>query len=406
MPKAPQSQLQSPLPSPAPSPPRAKRPKSSPPEIAGGVEEEEGVDRQALLPGLPDHLAQQCLSLLPHSLLFSVCRSWRRLLYSPSFPPFLSLYALLSHSNPSSSPSPDPELDLDPIGFYAFDPISTTWTPLPPPPPDALLHRLLLRHPSFIARNFPVQSVAAGDHLVVIAGTTNHLLPGLSHPIAFHPSSRRWRLGPPFLSPRRWCVAGAASGAVYLASGVGSGYSTEIARSAERWDLRRLGAAWEAVAPLRDSKFSREAVEAVASNGKLCMVNLRGRGPKYGAVYDIGSNLWEEMPTGLLAGWTGPAAADDESGGPIFVADEASGELRCYSWEADTWRVVIKSELLKGAAQMACASGKVCVASGGGDAAIVVDVRRSPGKIWTVDPPLGMRIMALHILPRMSWPQS
>ncbi|XP_039134560.1 F-box/kelch-repeat protein SKIP25 [Dioscorea cayenensis subsp. rotundata] len=404
MPEAPQL----PSPSPSPSSQRAKRPKNSPPEIAGDVEEEGGggVDQQALLPGLPDHLSQQCLSLLPPSFLFSVCRSWRRLLYSPCFPPFLSLYALLSHSNPSSFPSPDSKLDLDPIGFNAFDPISATWTPLPPPPPDALLRRLLLRHPSFIARNFPVQSVSAGDHLVVIAGTTDHLLPALSHPIAFHPSSGRWLLGPPFPSPRRWCVAGAASGAVYLASGVGSGYSTEIARSAERWDLRRRGAAWEAVASLRDSKFSREAVEAVASNGKLCMVNLRGRGPKYGAVYDIESDRWEEMPTGLLAGWTGPAAADDESGGPIFVADEASGELRCYSWEADTWRVVIKSELLKGAAQMACAGGKVCVASSVGDAAIVVDVRRSLGKIWTVDPPLGMRIMALHILPRMSWAQS
>ncbi|KAJ0967975.1 hypothetical protein J5N97_024892 [Dioscorea zingiberensis] len=380
-----------------PQPPRAKRHKSSPVDHDGdGVG---GEDQQPLLPGLPDHLAQQCLALLPPSLLFSVCRPWRRLLYSPTFPPFLSLYALLS------SPTSDADLDRDPIGFYAYDPISTTWAALPSPPPDLPLRRVLLRHPSFIARNLPVQSVAAGGHLVVIAGTTDHLLPALPRPLAFHPSSRRWRLGPPFPAPRRWCAAGAASGAVYLASGVGSGYSTEVARSVERWDLLHRGAAWEAVAPLRDSRFSREAVEAVTSKGKLCMVNLRGRGSKYGAVYDIGSDRWEVMPPGLLSGWTGPAAAD-ESGGPIFVADEEIGELRSYAWDTDTWRVVIKSEMLKRATYMACAGGKVCVASADGDVVTIVDVGRGSGRIWTVVPPIGMRIMALHILPRMSWPQS
>jgi hypothetical protein len=48
----------------------------------------------ALLPGLPDHITHLCLSLLHPSSLYSVCRSWRLLIYSPSFPPFLSSYLL------------------------------------------------------------------------------------------------------------------------------------------------------------------------------------------------------------------------------------------------------------------------------------------------------------------------
>ncbi|KAG6405927.1 hypothetical protein SASPL_133521 [Salvia splendens] len=46
---------------------------------------------QPLLSGIPDHLSNICLSLVPPSKLYTVCRSWRRLIYSPSFPPFLSL---------------------------------------------------------------------------------------------------------------------------------------------------------------------------------------------------------------------------------------------------------------------------------------------------------------------------
>ncbi|KAK1286026.1 putative F-box/kelch-repeat protein [Acorus calamus] len=72
-----------------------------------------------LLPGLPDHLASLCLCHVPPRLLFSVCRSWRRLLYSPSVPPFLSLYALLSDADDSSGSAL--------AGFSSYDPFSASW---------------------------------------------------------------------------------------------------------------------------------------------------------------------------------------------------------------------------------------------------------------------------------------
>ncbi|KAK9985127.1 hypothetical protein SO802_034652 [Lithocarpus litseifolius] len=122
-------------------------------------------DEAILLPGLPDQIARLCLSFINPSLLYSVCHSWRRLIYSPSFPPFFSLYALLHYSQSSNS-----------IEFFNFDPISSTWHLLPSPPP---LHHVLLHHPSFISRNFPIQSVS--HNLILLAATTHNFAPALSH---------------------------------------------------------------------------------------------------------------------------------------------------------------------------------------------------------------------------------
>lgn len=122
-------------------------------------------DSEQLLPGLPDHIAQLCLSKVHPSFLHSVCRSWRRLIYSPSFPPFLSLYAVLTPS-PASGNSGCPSR----IEFSAFDPVASKWRPLPPPLSDEPL-TILRQHPSFLSRDFPIQSVSVSGNLVLLAGT-------------------------------------------------------------------------------------------------------------------------------------------------------------------------------------------------------------------------------------------
>lgn len=342
-------------------------------------------DSQSLLPGLPDHLAQLCLSPVLPSLLFSVCRSWRRLIYSPSFPSFLSLYAVLSHNSRA-----------DPIGLYCFEPLSNSWSQLPPPPPTPPLPSLLIHHPSFLSRSLPIQSVATARHLVLLAASNVHLVPALPRPLAFDPSARRWTLGPALRHPRRWCVAGSDSAAVYIASGVGSSYRSDVARSAERWEVG--SDRWEAIAPLRDGRFSREATNAVAAEGKLCMVNVQGRGAKEGVVYDIERDSWEEMPVGMVAGWTGPVAA--EKGG-MYVVDEVSGEVRGYNWGGDRWETVAPvAEERRGAVVAAMGAGKICVAVAGGGTVEVVDLAR-PEKTWSVELPEGRRVIALHVLPHM-----
>lgn len=371
---------------------------------------------ESLLPGLPDHVAQICLSLVQPSILYSVCKSWRRLIYSSSFPPFLSIYTLLLSTQ--TTPPADPS---NSIKFSCFDPISAKWHALPPPLlPDPPL-RLLLHHPSFLSRRLPVQSVTVSGYLVLLAATADHFLPALTRPLIFNPLSRNWTYGPPLAAPRRWCAAGALRGVVYVASGIGSHYNPEVARSVEKWDLgddnnhrdnddngkRKRGREitkwkWEKIEGLRDSKFSRDAIDAIGWNGKLCMVNVKGDAAKEGVVYNLKEDAWEDMPVGMLAGWRGPAAAMDEE--TIYVVDESKGALRKYDPEKDTWVEILENAALKGAQYVAAAVGRVCVVCATGENILVVDVMVAPPRFWVVDTPVETQALSIHILPRTSQP--
>ncbi|EEF30497.1 F-box/kelch-repeat protein SKIP25 [Ricinus communis] len=363
-----------------------------------------------LIPGLPDHVAQLCLSLVPPSLLYSVCHSWRRLIYSPAFPPFLSLYAVLSSINTDRYGDCS-----NSIKFFNFDPISSTWDLLPPPPPDPPL-RPIIRHPSFISRHLPIQSVTVSGHLILLAATTDNFYPALSRPFIFNPVSRRWSFGPPLTTPRRWCAAGAINNStVYVASGIGSQFSADIAKSVEKWeflrDEKRTRSSnqsclwkWEKVKGLKDGRFSRDAIDAIGWRGKLCMVNVKGDAAKEGLVYDTKKDLWEDMPIGMLAGWKGPVAAMDEE--VMYVVDEVKGALRKYDPSKDVWEnIITESENFKGAQQIAAAGGRVCVVCEGGNGIAVVDVVAAPVRLWTMDTPPGFEAVAVHILPRMSKPE-
>ncbi|KAL7150591.1 hypothetical protein ABFS83_05G123600 [Erythranthe nasuta] len=360
------------------------------------------IRHQSLLPGIPDDIAQLCLSLVPPSILYSVCRSWRRLIYAPSFPPFLSLYAVLlpAETHPHASNS---------VEFSSFDPISSNWNALPPPPSDPPL-RFLFRHPSFISRNLPIQTLAVSGNLVVLAATDDRFLPALPHPLVFNPSSEEWARGPPLSTPRRWCAAGAAGGSIYVASGIGSHYKLDVAQSVERWDFsssaaaqrrRRRRWAWRKMGRLKGGKFSRDAIDAVGWRGKLCMVNVKGDTAKEGTIYDVETDCWGNMPEGMLAGWRGPAAAMEEE--TIYVVDESRGSLKRYDHVIDEWVEVVEDSMLKGAQQLAAAGGRVCVLCCDGVRIAVVDVAAPPPiRMWVVDAPPGFQVMGIHILPRLS----
>ncbi|XP_016694497.2 F-box/kelch-repeat protein SKIP25 [Gossypium hirsutum] len=186
-----------------------------------------------------------------------------------------------------------------------------------------------------------------------------------------------------------------------MASGFGSHYQGDVARSLEQWDLnkKRENWGWENKAGLKDARFSREAVEAVGCRGKLCMVNVKGNALKEGAVYNVGLDKWEDMPVGMVAGWNGPAASMDED--EIYVIDEVKGRLSKYDGEKDCWVKVIELEQLKRAEHIAAGRGKICAVSAKGERIIVVDVRDKPTRFWEVEPPCGLEVVAVHVLPRM-----
>ncbi|KAL6498708.1 hypothetical protein OROGR_028255 [Orobanche gracilis] len=371
--------------------------------------------QSTLLPGLPSHIARLCLSSLHPSLLYKVCRSWRRLLDSPDFPPYFSLYAILCRIPPRSCPPVvggglRGQLQTHSINLFCFDPISSKWKALPKPPSDTATLPLLRRHPSYMSRILPTQSITAANKLVVVAANTETFLPALDRPLVFDPSSRNWAYGPPLHAPRRWCIAGSVHGSVYVASGIGAQYDGDVARSIERWDMSKKETdwSWEKVEPFRDGRFSREAVEAVGYRGKLCMVSMKGKGIKQGAVYNVRTNKWEDMPNGMLRGWNGPATSGDGDGDDVmYVVDEETGSISTYDGDDDRWDMVIKnSEYLKGADRISAFKGKLCVVSGDCRKIFVVDVSAKPKKVWVMDPPQGMEVVAAYVLPKMSLPES
>ncbi|KAI3678803.1 hypothetical protein L6452_38106 [Arctium lappa] len=365
-------------------------------------------DHHSLLPPLPDHVAHLCLSLISPTTMFSVCRSWRRLLYSSTFPPFRSLYTL---SLPTAGGGHHQTLKLS-----SFDPISSKWITVDPPPAPPLpsLHRLSVRHPSFVSRNLPVQSVSVAGKLVLVAANSGRLVPAFSHPIVFDPLSDSWSSCPPLSAPRRWCAAGASRGTVVVASGIASHYTQTVAHSVEKWVLRKTedfdrkrrisDGNWEKMRSLRNAKLCREAIDAVGWRGKLCMVNVKGDYAKEGFVYDVDSDEWVAMAEGMLGGWRGPAAAMEEE--TLYVVDESRGVLKRYDESVDGWSEVMADERLKGAEHIAAGGGRVCVLCEKKDVGIlVVDVVATPPQIWVVEIPAGEQILAVHVLPRMCRPE-
>lgn len=193
-----------------------------------------------------------------------------------------------------------------------------------------------------------------------------------------------------------------------MASGVGPQYQSDVARSVEKWDLKgrkNKEWKWEKMEGLKGGRFSREAVEAVGYKGKLYMVNVKGNATKQGAVYDVLSDRWEEMPAGMLAGWNGPAGVEDEE--VMYVVEEEKGVLRKYDQENDCWEEVVESmEHLKGAEQIVVGRGRVCVVCANGGGIAVVDVVARPVRIMVVDFPVEKEVVAVHILPRISVPEN
>ncbi|KAE9460314.1 hypothetical protein C3L33_07787, partial [Rhododendron williamsianum] len=368
-------------------------------------------DHQPLLPGLPDHIAQLILSLVHRpTTLYSVCRLWRRLLYSPSFPPFLSLYALVLPDQSQSQSHHSLEI-------YTLDPISSSdnWQALPPPPDPPL--RPVLRHPSFLSRNLPIQSVSVSGNLVLLAATTDNLVPALPRPLVFNPVSRSWGFGPPIGTPRRWCAAGTAHGAVFVASGIGSHYTPDVARSVEKWDLGRNNSVRPEVTNRKKLEMgetgTNEGREVQSRSNRRCRLERQAlygkRKRRFGqtrrSLRRGGRRLVRDARRDE-SGWRGPAAAMDEE--TLYAVDETKGVLRKYDAGADGWEEILTEERLVGAEQMAAGGGRVCVVrgvEGGGGIVVVVDVVASPARVCGVlDVPVGFQAVAVHVLPRMSRP--
>ncbi|KAJ7522048.1 hypothetical protein O6H91_19G081000 [Diphasiastrum complanatum] len=364
-----------------------------------------------LLPGLPDHIATLCLGRVPLQTLIGVCKGWRKLLYESRY--FQALRLSLGQAN-CSYPYVLVHRKDGKFSWFAFDPLLSSWHPLPPMPEEV---EFQLSSPGLIGVKHSVQCVSTRTKLIVVAGSKIkkvgpservRLEPALDSPLVFDTKKCKWMRGRPFTVPRRWCACGMVNDKLYLASGCGTEWNSDISRSAEMYDLERE--LWRPINRLASSKFSGEAISAVNLGGKLYMVSGRGVFARVGVIFCPELGQWTEMPCGLRDGWTGQCAA---SQGRLYMLDFC-GRLKVYDPVQDRWIVILKDEKLRNFQEMVGAGGKLCghvVKMGSGEGAEpvsllrILDVSSDEFKFFDVEmPEEGDQIVAMQVLERLPIP--
>ncbi|KAH9320642.1 hypothetical protein KI387_015281 [Taxus chinensis] len=353
------------------------------------------MENAELVPGLPWHMAVQCLARAPLTSLWGVCPAWQELLYTSEFfqrlrsdlgmPAFQWLYALL-------------HTDEGVLCWSAYDPLASTWHLLPPMPDDVEFQ--LSGSGCNRWRSHPVQCVSTPGKLVVVAGSKSggrRLQPALDRPLVFEAEERRWRRGAPFRVPRRWCVCGGVEdNKVFVASGCGVEWDVAVSKLAEIYDVD--ADAWGPAEAVRSSKFSGEGMSAVAVAGKLHMVSGKGVMIRDGAVYDPAGGVWSKMSPSLLNGWTDPCVGMDER---FYALEESSGRLKAYNSLQETWVTVVESRGLQRVSQLVGSEGRICGIIAGEMGIVVVDLAAKPvPRVLEVDTPMGCPV-AIHVLRRM-----
>lgn len=308
-----------------------------------------------ILPGLPDHLAMECLARVPLGSLTGVSKTWQNIIYDPYFQSFRAsigrskldwVYTLVQMQDKS-------------FKWRAFDPLSSQWHDLPPTP-HPMDFQLL--NPGCIGVSYSVQCVSTSSKLVMVAAVKAKkdgqprmtVEPALEHPYIFDTSTNSWKQGSPFSVPRKWCVCGVADEKVYVASGSGKDWSQELSKSAEFYNLENDK--WERLQKLSTSKFSGEAMNAVLNNNKLYFVSGRGVFSKDGVVYDLGTNSWLEMSPGLKWGWRGPCVSVN---GKFYLLETPAGKLKVYVPERDEWDTIMVDSRLANLEVFVGTKGKI-----------------------------------------------
>jgi hypothetical protein len=326
-----------------------------------------------IMVGLPDHLAMECLARVPLGALRGVSKGWQGLVYDPYFQSLREakgaqrldwVYALVQTGGSGR------------FKWRAYDPFAARWHDLPPPPHamDFQLH-----NPGCIGVSYSVQCASSRHRLVMVAALKARrgnlprmtLEPALNHPYVFDTRTCQWRQGAPFAVPRKWCVCGVTGELLYVASGSGKDWDRELSKSAEVLNLDTN--LWTKLHSLSSSKFSGEAMTAVAHNTKLYFVSGRGVFSKDGVVYDVATGSWSEMPPGLKRGWTGPCVAVD---GRFYLLETPAGKLKLYNPQKDEWETLLVDSRLQNLEVFVGTDGKIVAIESQKSVLRVIDVAR------------------------------
>ncbi|KAF4358967.1 hypothetical protein CsatB_008634 [Cannabis sativa] len=289
-------------------------------------EEEENGITEALIPGLPNDVAELCLLRVPYpyqTLVRSVSASWNKAITHPGF--------LLSKKNLS--------LSLPFIFVFAFkkstarmqwqalDPRSGRWFVLPsmPLPNDDV---------SLSPSSFACASLPRHGKLFVLGGMRSDTCSPMQSTVVYHASTNQWSEATPMLSPRSYFEAGEINGEIFAVGG--SDATGEAITSVERYD--HVTDTWKASAklPAALARYSSAVV-----GGKLCvtegwtwpfMFSPRG------STYDPDSDTWREMKAGMREGWTGVSVVVGDR--LLVISEHGDCPMKVYNPDEDTWQYV------------------------------------------------------------------
>lgn len=289
---------------------------------------------EALIPGLPDDAALNCLLRLAvesHGACRLVCRRWRHLLADKAR--FFAqrralglrapwLFTLAFHRCTGE------------IQWKVLDLGQRSWHAIPAMP----------CRDRACPRGFGCVAVPAagngdggggGDALVVCGGLVSDMDCPLHLVLRYDVCRNRWALMARMLAARSFFAGGVIDGRVYVAGGY-SADQFELS-SAEVLDPAGAGA-WRPVASMGANMAS---ADSAVLGGRLYVTEGCAwpffSAPR-GQVYDPRADRWEAMPAGMREGWTGLSVV---VAGRLFVVSEYERmKVKVYDPETDSWDAV------------------------------------------------------------------
>ncbi|XP_050218809.1 F-box protein AFR [Mercurialis annua] len=314
---------------------------------------------EALIPDLPDEVAELCLLHLPypyHALLRSVSSSWNTAISHPSFTlsrlslslssPYLFVFAYRKSTAA--------------IQWQALHPPSGRWFVLPPMPcPKAVCP------PGFSCASLPRQG-----KLVVMGGMRSDTEISMNTTFVYRTSTNQWSAASPMLTPRAFFAVGNTNGNNIMAvGGSGSGITDSIT-AAECYDAD--SDTWTSLAKMHTGLCRYDS----AVLGNKMYVTEGWTWPfmfsPRGGVYDPKTDTWQGLKDGMKEGWTGLSTVVDDR---LFVISEHGDcPMKVYIPDLDTWQHVggdkFPREAMHRPLAVSGAEGKVYVVSSGLNVAI------------------------------------
>ncbi|KAJ8484454.1 hypothetical protein OPV22_016939 [Ensete ventricosum] len=306
----------------APSPP----PYHSPPASS---EPAAATESTALIPGLPDDIALNCLLRLPvssHESCRLVCRRWHQLLANKEC--FFSQRKALGFHDPW----------LFTLAFHrctgriqwqVLDLTHLSWHTIPAMPCRERV----------CPRGFGCIAIPPDGTLLVCGGLVSDMDCPLHLVLKYEIYKNRWTVMSRMLAARSFFAGGVIDGRVYVAGG----YSTDQFELDSAEVLDPVNGNWQPVASMG---INMASYDSAVLDGRLyvtegCVWPFLSS-PR-GQVYDPKANNWEPMAVGMREGWTGSGVVIH---GHLFVISEYERmRLKVHDVESDSWDTVEGSSM-------------------------------------------------------------